>query len=367
MQSSSSFISKVRAQSAAIGVVLLLGLIALLVWFSPINVPYSVEARGRVLPVKEWLLVRGLDGRLVSELKNHARGTTENFSVAQFERQDAIRFAIEERILNSDVSTAGDTIGTVHSSQNERVLNEIQGQLEAERATLKLYQAGQKASIVSEARQVLRRAEARVAAQTLVVNRLRELENKNAVAVAQLEVEQGNLRVFELDVDIAKAQLEAVQSGERAELVDLTRSRINALERDMITLRRRLDDYTIVSPLSGAMYHFSTSDTMMVIADTSYYVVSTPVQWTEAGYLDTGDEVVMYDPSSNQRLMGKIIRKENFVRSFQGQAGVVVITAVQPIAGGKTILPGSLVECSIRAEKVRLREWLRRFMRSNIS
>lgn len=355
------------SQSSALILLLILAIIALVIWFAPINVPYSVSANGRVLPVKEWLLIRGMNGRLVSDLKNHARGTTENFSVAQFERQDAIRFNIEQDVLDRDFAMAGDTIGTVYSSQNERVLNEIQGQLEAEQATLRLYQAGQKASVVAEARQVLERAEATVSGQEKIVSRLRTLENKNAVAVEQLEIEQDNLRVFQLDVDIAKSRLEAVQTGERAEQVNLSRSRIASLQRDIETLRRRIDDYTIVSPIAGALYHFSTSDTMLVVADTSYYLVSVPVQWTEATYLDTGSAIKMFDSSTNQNLEGKIIRKEKFVRNFAGQAGVIVIGAVQPDKDGKQILPGSQVSVKLRAEKVRLREFFRRIMLSNIS
>jgi len=308
-----------------------------------------------------------MNGRLVSDLKNHARGTTDNFSVAQFERQDAIRFNIEQNILDRDFAVAGDTIGTVYSSQNERVLNEIQGQLEAEQATLRLYQAGQKASVVEEARQVLRRAEATVTGQEKIVERLRTLENKNAVAVEQLEIEQDKLRVFNLDVDIAKSQLEAVRTGERAEQINLSRSRIASLQRDVETLRRRIDDYTIVSPISGALYHFSTSDTMLVVADTSYYLVSVPVQWTEATYLDTGSEIELFDASTNQNLEGKVIRKEKFVRNFAGQAGVIVIGAVQPDKDGNQILPGSQVSVKLQAKEVRLREFFRRFMLSNIS
>ena len=308
-----------------------------------------------------------MNGRLVSDLKNHARGTTENFSVAQFERQDAIRFNIEQDVLDRDFALAGDTIGTVYSSQNERVLNEIQGQLEAEQATLRLYQAGQKASVIEEARQVLKRAEATVTGQEKIVDRLRKLENKNAVAVEQLEIEQDNLRVFQLDVDIAKSRLEAVRTGERAEQVNLSRSRIASLQRDIETLRRRIEDYTIVSPISGALYHFSTSDTMLVVADTSYYLVSVPVQWTEATYIEAGSDIKMFDSSTNQNLEGQVIRKEKFVRNFAGQAGVIVIGAVQPDSGEKQILPGSQVSVKLRAEKVRLREFFRRMLLSNIS
>jgi len=106
---------------------------------------------------------------------------------------------------------------------------------------------------------------------------------------------------------------------------------------------------------------------MMVVADTSYYLVSVPVQWAQSTHLVIGSDVEIYDPTTDQRLEGKLLRREKFVRNFSGKPGVIVIAAVQPNEDAPVIFPGSLVECSIKAEKVRLREFIRRFLKSGIS
>ena len=76
----------IRSLSVAIAVLLAIAALFLL----PIELPYSVEAPGRIMPLKEWVLVRGRDGAVIATLYDHVQGSIESYAVTDIDRGDHV-------------------------------------------------------------------------------------------------------------------------------------------------------------------------------------------------------------------------------------------------------------------------------------
>ncbi|MCZ6633032.1 MAG: hypothetical protein O7G87_06465, partial [bacterium] len=80
-----------------------------MVFYWDVKVPYSIETAGKFLPQKEWVLVRGQDGRLISTLYDHVRGKVEDFDVMHVENGDNLTFKLHPAIVAGATVAVGDT------------------------------------------------------------------------------------------------------------------------------------------------------------------------------------------------------------------------------------------------------------------
>lgn len=343
----------------------LLGLLILLL-FLPIPLPYSLEVQGRVLPAQEWLLVRDTGGRVTSTLYDYRVALTEEYAVAQFERQDAMRFRFSEPVRRARTVALGDTIGTVYSSQTSRLLAQAEGQLEAERATLRLFATGEKASVVAEARNRIARAQAQVESQQKTVERLRTLVDRNAAAQEDLDIAEGELAVFEAEVGIAQAALETAQTGAKQEQIDLVQARIQTLESEIAALQSRMGDFQLIAPFSGTILHPAARDTLLALADTSAFMVVMPVMKEARAFITPGQAVHIEGLSGNTGVEGRLVRIENHVEQVDGR-DVVFAHALVEFVPDRAFLPGMLTRCRIRTGTVTPLEYLRRLASSVVS
>ena len=88
----------------------------------PFQIPYKITVPGKVLPTKEWLVVKGTDGRLMTSLINHKAGVHENYAVRLFERGDAVQFSFNPNIVAGSSVSTNDTIGVIYSNESQKQL-----------------------------------------------------------------------------------------------------------------------------------------------------------------------------------------------------------------------------------------------------
>ena len=58
----------------------------------PIKISYNLFVRGKILPANEWIIYKGSDGRLTSQLINYKTGINQSYDVTLFDRGDAMQF-----------------------------------------------------------------------------------------------------------------------------------------------------------------------------------------------------------------------------------------------------------------------------------
>ena len=356
-------VSKRLAIRRIVWVALIVGGIAL--FFLPIELPYTISTQGRVGPEREWTLARGTDGHLSASLYNHKLGLTEQYVVAQFEREDAIQFTLNSTVLDQPFIQAGDTIGAVLSSETDRERTRLTGELAEQRATLRLFESGEKSSVIEEAERVLLRAEARVDEQQRIVNRLQTLRDRDVTSEQELEVAESRLRIYEHEVDIARAQLERVQTGAKPAQLDLIRSRIQSLNAELNALSRRTDHFTLVSPISGNLLTQTGPDTLVAIADAAAMVVFMPIPWSKRIYINEGQDIQISSPHLEQPFMATLERVDQRARTVGSNPYVLAVARLEP-ASHNHVVPGMIVDCKIPTPSVSISEYIRRTLKSSL-
>ena len=70
---------------------LLFGLVVIMlfimtVFFIPVKLHYTKSRYGKIYPARQWFLIRGNDGILISAITDNIRGVNHTYKVHQFER-----------------------------------------------------------------------------------------------------------------------------------------------------------------------------------------------------------------------------------------------------------------------------------------
>ena len=324
-----------------------------------LDLPCTIQTPGKVVPRQEWVLLRGPDGQLISTLSDHLQGRAESYAVTGFERSDHAHFQLHPSLSVGAAIAAGDTIGQIFSSESERQLTELRGQLAAELATLSLAQTGEKKSVIRAAR--LRRDQARVQTeqQRREVARLQALFDRDLVAAADLEIAATALKLDEIQIDIDAAQLQTALTGAREQEVEWIRARIAALQKEIDVLARRQKTATLRAPLPGCFVGALSGDTLAVIQDTTAYVILLPVSWKDRRQVTLEQQVEIRIDDSFEPLTGRIETLDRIAHTaLNGRQFLNARALVDEVAD---LAPGLLVHCSIPCPPVDLLGYLWRF------
>ena len=168
-----------------------------------ITFPERISTTGKILPAREWLLVKDSDGNLQSSLINYLTGAAEAYSVSQFERGDNVRFHLTRRVNGNGLIAAGDTIGYLSSNTTELRLAQLRGEIETARASLQLALAAQKESVIEEARQRVRYAEVELVRRQQLVDRIAPQRANGFISDEEYEIAAGELGLAEANLSIA--------------------------------------------------------------------------------------------------------------------------------------------------------------------
>ena len=343
--------------SVFIAVILLAVLVGL---FAPIKIPYAIECSGKIVPLREWRVVRGQDGQVLSILYDNAAGRVRSYSVLDVERGDNARVEIYPTAALGASVTAGEEIGHVHSRELERQLARLQGELAVAEAELKLFSGGEKEAVVDEARTRLLQVRTRVAQERRILARLQTLFARNVASKEDLELAEDALVLDSIQVEIATAKLRAAQMGARSEQIELGRARLAALQGEIGVLEERLSANGLVVPLSGLVVNFFSGDTLVVVQDTTGYAAALPVQWQERDYLAVGQpvEVVVRGRSAPLSATVRHIGRTAFLLNGAQFFGATA----QVAAGSAGLVAGLVVRCSIPCGSVEPIEYMRRIL-----
>lgn len=337
-------------------------LIILLVLILPFKIPYSINSSGKLFPAKEWIISRGTDGRLITVLRNNASGISSDYSVSQFERGDAIQFAIRPNISAGDGIAKNDTIASIYSNEIERQFAELKGELETAKASLAAIESGEKQATVKEEEARLDYMKKQAEEQKKIYKRLETLYRKNLASQEEYEIAKGTADLNDINIKIAEAHLQSVQTGMKKEEIDLIKTQIQSLQKQIDILQKRFDHYTLISKISGVANSVLGSDTLLTISDTTEFVVIIPVKWEEKKYLSINQEVKLTIPDGGGSFLASISRIDEKVHQLYGTQ-VVLVTAV--LEGKPTgVTPGLIIECKIKCEAVRTISFMNRIFNS---
>jgi hypothetical protein len=330
------------------------------VLFIPVKIPFSVSGYGTIAPAGKWVLEKGADGQLIASTYDYVTGRSGGFSVVEFERGETIRLTLSPSVATGGSVFAGDTIGTIRSTQAEERLVVLTGELATARASLAAASAGEKAPLIREAQQRLAHARAEAEEHARRFARLETLFEKGMVSDQEYEIARSEAALLDIEVTIAESQLQAVATGDKSEQIDLFRSRVEALQQEIEVLRERLRSFTIISPFTGRLSRVRASDTLLVVSDTTSYVALLPVRWSAYPYLAPAQDVTIEPRGLSGSARGRLASLGRESQYVDGKP--VLVAAALVTASATDLVPGMVVRWTVSCEPVPIHRYVRRFL-----
>ncbi len=340
----------------------IIGILSGILLIVPVNIPFSISSHAQIFHGKEWVLTKDHGGRINASLYDRINGRTENYRLHQFERQDAVRFDLNDAIVPGSTVQEGDTVGRIYSAQLRRDLVSLTGDLEVTRASLELYRTGEKEAVIEEARNRLAYAEQQIEGHVILLDRTKELHRRDLISDEELDIAVQQNRLYEIDKLIAEAQLQSALTGAKDEQIAYLETRIAALEEEIRSLEQTIDDYTYLSPIDGVVYHTFSQDTLALIGDPENYLAVIPVPFHYRQYINDGQNVALRIPGNNiARRYAQVHSIGNTVRVMNGGQYFMIQAVIKN--EDDEYLPGILASASIKTEPVTIREYLLRYIR----
>lgn len=322
-----------------------------------VPVPRSIGTIARVYPAQTWMLTRGTDGQLVSQLTDHRSGTPSALHVVQFERGESMSLRMDPAIMAGTQVVAGDTVAVISSSSILERLAGLHREAAIARATLAAHSSGERAPLVEEARKKVEYADTDVREKELLHARIRGLFDKGYASREEYEISLARLHKARIDREMATAQFNASRTGSKQEDLQVLRTTITAIEEEVGLLDRRLDGCIFRSPLSGPIVRHDGGDTLLVVADTCCTVLDVPLRYSQGRTLTPGMRVQISVAMTNGPLPATLT---GIAPEAEVMNGIQIIHArLRLDAECPRLTPGLVLSGTISLPPVPAREYVR--------
>ena len=337
-------------------VIFILGLM-----FVPLKIHYSISANAKIIPAKEWILLKAGDGSIMIDLSDYLSGIKRNITAMQIERGDIVQFKLSPTLKSDEFVSEGDTIGYILSTMMNQQLTRQKGDLEIARASLGVDIAGEKKAAVEEAIQqlLMKKEEAKI--QQELLERQQALLEQNLISQEEFEIIQSMAKVAEIDVKAAEARLQVMQTGAKREQIVLIEAQIRSLENEIKVLEEKIINHTICSPIGGRIYRFISSDTLCIVGDSSYVAVIL-VEAKNFLEVSTGQRVDLKLSGFGNKPSGRVVRIEERFRNINGEQIFVVIAELE--SSGIKLPINCITPCTIRGKPKSPMEYVLRMFTS---
>jgi hypothetical protein len=348
--------------SILIVLLLLTGIVA---GYYLLEISYTVQSRGIVLPLKEWSLKKSGDGTLVTVFKDNLKSTVTSFSITEFQRGELAGFRVNDEVLNKDYVNIGDTIGIVNSSEEERRYVELLAELQVQKSLLQVHSTGEKPETVQMAYEAMIRADHEYETQKKVTERNEILFNEKFISAEEYELSYNEYLVKKHNRNIARSNFEAVSTGAKEEQLNYLMATINALELQINQAEERMRSFHIISPVNGMVVGRRGSvvneESVIIIVDNSQRLVVFPVEVHQLPYIETGQQVVLKSGSYGFSLNANIISVDNFVQMVDQRQNIFITALIEE--NGPEIIPGMIVDATVKCGMVSVKEYFKRLFR----
>lgn len=318
-----------------IGIVAILVVTAVLVLLSfTIQIPYYVSGRGVIMPVEEWSLMGRPGGSLVHIYESHLKGVVSEYGVSEVQRGDIARYTFNEDLFRQGVVQKGDTLAWLYTSDVQLKIIELEGELSYQQSLLEVYLTGEKPEEIRVAENRIELARQELETQQALTSRMIRLFEEGVIARQEYELSVNDLKVREHDLDIALAVYNTLTSGRKSEDINAVRSRVNALDQQIIQLKKHIDAFHLVAPIGGTIIRErnpvmeNSSDVILRIADFSSFVVLLPVDHTEEAYLEPGQMVKVNPGGGQEELIGELVTIDRTVRLINNRPKIFLTVLI---------------------------------------
>ncbi len=355
---------RIKKQSL-VWIVLLAGFVlAGIMIFKYISLPYYIYSRAVVMPLREWSLQNEGDATLVSFLQDNLSNTTSHYRLTELQRGDMVSFVIDETLLKQPFINAGDTIANIVSLEKETKYIELKAELEVQHSLLQVFLSGAKPEDLRVAYQTMLKTEHAYATQVKLTERQQALYEKEYIATEVYELSVNDLFMKEQQMEIARANYESLKAGAKREQIDYVISNIHALERQLEQAQKNLDALSIILPITGTPVDkrgVANGRTLVSVADLSSMVLVLPVESHQVSVVELGQTVTIRAGFIGNSQTAEVVRIDNTIQMI-GQRQQVFVTAIADnVSNG--LMPGMVVEVRLEADAISMLDYLKRLFR----
>lgn len=338
----------------------------------PVKFPYSVYGTGKVFAVNEWILGRTQDGRIISTMKNNQYGVITSYGGKEFTQKDVYNFFLNEDFGKNRYVKKGEKIGYLESNELQTQLITLKGQLDVEKALLRVSATGEKDQLVMEAANNLRLAGERLNIQNKLFQRSQKLYEDSLISAQEYELAMNNFQLAQIGVEVADAQLKTISSGEKPEQLNFVRKRISSLESQIANLEERLASLTISAPFSGILQQSRKDPAVNVevnnvepivdLLDTSSYIVILPIHAKDLVFVKEGQIAELELFSAGCVMTAIVTNIDNGVQIIGGKQAAYVTAVIDKKCPG--VMPGTIAQVIIDTDELTPLQYLGRLTKS---
>lgn len=327
--------------------------------FVPWDLTYTIRTRALVKAHLEWEIFRNSEGSISSLLRNNLTGSISSYGNTEFRRGDVMKFELLPDLYEGGFIVKGDTIGYLYSNEEQMRLIEMKGELKILESRLKYDTAGEKPEEVERAEREVDLASQQLETQRKLMARTEMLMKDSVISVQQYEIDQNELKVKELQKTLAEANLRSIKAGDKPEQIELMKSRIKALNQQILQVEDRLEYMTLISPLSGMIVlerNFENQDMLLKVIDTSNYIGVAPLLLKDRESFTTGNKVNIITQLYEKTPCGYIKDFNNVSQIVDGQ-GVVFFT-IQFDKTLPVLFHGNFIEIEVKGVSLKPIEYM---------
>jgi len=342
-------------------VLLVILCLAIVVLFLPIKVHYRFDATAIVYPTKEWYFSRGQDDSYVSELHDFKTNVISHLKGYKFERGDIAEVDLRADLISGSIIKQNDTIAFIHSFDIESEIIEFESLKAIEQASLKANLAGEKKTLIEQAKQNLQYAKQQLVLEEKNYNRQLKLHNDSVISQADFEVYENTYYLAEINVQIAKNELLSIETGSKSEEIQYIIEKIDSYSREIEQLKKQRSQYYIVPPISGKLSFNTVLNGLVTVSDFSQFLLKIPVKVYNIQYLDRISGISFLIPGYDEEMEASFIDLDENVNLLANQQMVIAKALVNKSFQG--IYAGMAVQCSVICDEITIFEYLKRGIR----
>lgn len=315
---------------------------ALILIYAPIKISNNTQAYAKILHAKEFIVIKGSNGQIISHLVNNFTGIVENVKTIQVDRED---FASFNLTISNSIIFKGDTIAVFSSSHTNFIIEEVKGAMLEQEQFLISQLSGEKETIINEQEKIYEISKINFSTQRPIFERKSELYNNELISEEEFDLERNLLERFSLEVEREFQKLQILKTGVKIEDILVTKERINNLKRQCEILENRVSDYKIVAPFDGTISGSNSLDTLFILSEINSYVALIPIEIDKSNSISINLDIIF--PESDSLNSIKIQSQGPQIKSINGIKYVVY----KSLFKADNIFVNNIYECSIIGEE----------------
>ena len=345
-------------------ILLVIMVAAVVTLFLPIKVHYSFEATARVYPLKEWFLKRGQEDSYITEMHNYANNTLSHLKSYKFERGDISEVLLDTSLMSGEPVRAGDTVAYINSFLIENEIIRLESARTVEEGNLSVSLVGEKQAMIDQAQQEYNFARGQLELEEKNYKRNLKLYQDSIISTAEFDIHENAYKLASINVEIAYNELIAAQTGVRQEEVNVIRQKIESYDREIRNLEELKGQYYVIAPIDGIVSFNQVVDGILMVSDTSKYILKIPVRVNNIQYIDRISAIRFSIPGYDEKVGASFLDLDDNVSLFADEQ---LVMAKALIDGGQfRVYPGMAVQCNVYCDQITLLGFLRRSIQLHI-